>query len=232
MGASRTSPTTTPGRTTRRTKTIKTKSSRKTSLPNSERLHRHDHEHHRDHDRRSDAESRGEHEHRSHRESSDGDRALRHPMTRTPKHRIATPPIARPTGSRTPTTRTIGPDRRRSSDEHDGDHSADQAKFASYDDDADADDADADDAGDTATRHFVDYSGSPSPAPYRAEPAHRPYGDFRAVPAEAVAGHGPVAQQTAAPRRAWRSLALLAPRTRRRLPIQVRPLWSRLAPLR
>jgi len=96
-------------------------------------------------------------------------------------------------------------------DERIGDRVADQAKFASYDEDADNDDTESsrgDDAG--YSRKEIGGSSLRSTTPhekaqrsYRAEPAHRPSSGFRAAaPREAAVGQGPIAQQTAAPRRA------------------------------
>ena len=118
-----------------------------------------------------------------------------HPMTRTARLRSAIPMIARPAGSRIPTTPH---DRSREhghehGHEHVGGHAADQAKFASYDEDTESSRSDDDD---DSQEPRVERS-------HRVEPAHRPHSDFRAAaPHEAVVGHGPVAQQTVAPRRA------------------------------
>ena len=199
------------------TRTIKTKSSRKTSPRDSERLHRHDREHRRDHNRRSDVESRGEHEHHSHRESSDDARAIvvrrrgrgnpASPRLRSPGRRAAAfPPRARSAPRSHP----------RSNDEHIGDHAADQAKFASYDDD-DRNRRRSDAAG---------YSQEPqAQRSYRAEPAHRPY---RRLPCRRTArsGRGPGPGSSANGRAAagHGCLAAIRPRTRRRWPIQVRPI--------
>lgn len=162
------------------------------------RLHQHDREHRRDPDRRSNVESHEEHEHRKSsddvpRSSSDGtDKETLH------RHTSDRPAIVQPHSHYLhdrPHNRTDeqGDDQ---SDEPIGDRAANQAKFASYDEDANNDDAEL-------TRGN-DASSSREPRPqrsYRAEPAHRPHSDLRAgAPRETAAGQGQVAQQTASPR--------------------------------
>ncbi|MGO9109284.1 MAG: hypothetical protein ACLP9L_08635 [Thermoguttaceae bacterium] len=154
----------------------------------SERLHRHDREHRRGNNRHSDVESRGDHEHLSHRESSDdAERSSSDDADPdTPRHRATDrPPHAHHSHDRPHDY----------IDEQEDNHAADHTRFASYDDDTES--SHGDDAG---------YPREPQRS-YRAEPAHRPYSDFRAAaPHEAIVARGPVAQQAAAPRRALDAL--------------------------
>jgi WD40 repeat protein len=72
------------------------------------------------------------------------------------------------------------------SEEHAGHHAADPNKFASYDEEDD----DAESSRHRKSRHSEERT-------YRAEPAHRSYGDFRAAPRETVGAPTPFSLQAA-----------------------------------
>jgi WD40 repeat protein len=150
----------------------------------SERLHRRNGEHRGEHNHRSGTSSRSQREHHSRPEMSDDDDASPRDDedAETPRQRRSDP------------APHLAHDRPHDYiDDEEGDRVADHSKFVSYDDDTQS--ADEDDNG-HAKEPQVQRS-------YRAEPAHRPFSDFRGgAPREALAGRGLAGQQLAATRSA------------------------------
>ncbi len=144
----------------------------------SQRSHQHDREDDQRHKRHFDRES-----------SEGGQRSSHDAEDETPHHHAAD----RPQHHQHAHDRSLDRPKHHiheQSDEHAGGRAADPARFASYDDEPESSRSDDDNLREPQSQRV-----------YRTEPAHRPHRDVRAaVPREAIASRGQVAQQTAAPR--------------------------------
>ena len=171
MGASRTSPTTTPGRTTRRTRTSRTKSSRPTSpmTPSGSIATTASIGGTTSGTPMSNLASNTGTTPTTSRATADGTRP---PTTRTRKPRITTPPIARLPNTRIPTTPTSGPTSATTNRMTTRPRTRPNSPPMTMTPMTKTSDR---------LRHGSAYDTEEPPAQrsYRAEPAHRPYRDFR-----------------------------------------------------